>query len=414
MKRTTTKFYRRIIAVLGAVLMLFSCCGALAQTAAAKPVTRDQVPYLGSTSMEIGCTSREYSVTVYNASGPISVNKNGNSWITSYRVSGSRVYYTVSANNATTNRYGSLTITNNGYKMNLYITQYAPIFVRYNNASGNATSSITMDGATAYGASVRAILFINSAGTIRVSSNQSWLTLSLSGHYLTVTASANYTGGNRYATITVSNGKDTKAVSVTQKRYDPIYSNITYTNVPQPSAALRVAAAPFMDPNGWLAIRDNLYNYYYNSFVQQIGRPPINDYEVAVIQDYTAVDLIDNYYLPLYYTAASFMGVDAPKPFIHPMDPRPDGSPVAAFYDLATREMEVNLTMIYNDGPSTLMHTLHELHHVWQHNYAKYYGNLQQYVLKYNINFRQALNDNDYLEQDAYHYGETLYRYLAQ
>lgn len=414
MKKTNKPSYHRVLAVFCAVLMLFSCCGAFAQTAAAKPVPRDQVPYLGSTSAEVGCTNRTYSVPLYNASGVVSVNRNGHSWITSASYSGGRIYYTVSANTGTSNRYGSITVKNNGYTMTFSITQYAPIYVRYNNASGNALSSLSMDGATQYGAASRTILFINSAGTIRVSSNQSWLTLSLSGHYLTVTASPNYTGAARYATITVSNGKDSKTVSVTQKRYDPIYQNITYTDVPQPSQALKNVAAPFVNYNAWVQLRDNTLVSYSEYFRSQYGRLPATDDEYVQVQNWAAEYLIANYYMPLYYTAASFMGITAPTPDIYPMSPRPDGSIPAGSYDIVTGTMSVNLNMLWYDGPSTLKHTLHELHHVWQKGYARYNGNLEQYVIKYNLTYRNGIDDNDYLEKDAYHYADTLVRFITQ
>ncbi len=405
------KHLKHKLTVLCTVLLMATCLTGLIQTAAAKPTPRDQVPYLSSTSMEVGCTSKTYSVTVYNATLISSVSSTV-SWM-SVSKSGNIVRFTVQANNSTNNRYGSVKVTANGYTMNLSVTQWAPIFIRNSGPSGAAISYLAMDGASANGAQAsRAVVFINSAGTIRVTSNASWLTISMSGHYATLNASPNYTGASRNATVTVSNGKDSKTLTVSQRVYIPDYSKIVYAAVPTASNALKQAAAPLLDGT-WGAVRDALLQQLGAQFYQAYGRTPTAA-EVDVIKDQVALTLIDNYFMPFYTTAASFIGVNAPNPTIYPMDLLPDGQPPAGEYTIGSGVLALNLDMLWEDPVSTCLHTFHELFHVKQESQARYNGTLLQYVYKYNILHRNAYDHNDFLESDAYHYAETLFRSVTQ
>lgn len=413
MKRINTKSLRRFIAVLGVVLMLFTCCGAFAQPAAAKPVavggggTYDPLS-VSKSNIYFGPAAQSTTVTVKNVSSYSVSITSGNTFV-SVSKSGNTLTIKASANNTGGNRNATIYITSGSQNCKIYVTQYKSMVVRGGANYATTLSQANLSGVSGLtGSPSTTVQVINPAGTLKVTSNSSWITVSTNGNYVTITAKPNTSGGNRTGSIKLTNGYETRTFSVYQLKW-------TITNIcayPYMDSAisgtigncpLLEAYRPFKDAAAWSAMTMEQQN----AALQNLLAAAKQWYGIPASR-----------YLPAYYDTRANLN----SKYAAGLTSTSYAAVALTVVDNTPVEIYLNYDLLKNNPVEAVKSILHECRHVWQSQRACYGGTAMQYLFKYNLDpnhyIRAEIDANGYwnqfVEVDARGYADRLWAALQR
>ena len=370
---------RRVLAVL---LMLFTVLGATSGPALAgkvgvgdpPPQTR---PALSRSTVTMKSGIDSVSITVKNASSfTATVDQ---PWLTR-TISGNTITLkTMGTNNSGANRTGNLTVKAEGYTLKCKVTQ-RPKLTASLTQGGSAASSVWFAGAydEGEGKVPARKLYVTAGASITAKTNYSWIHVSYSGMTVTVRVDDNYSGSDRYGSITISDGANTLSFQVSQSRYHNIYNSYKAYQPKYISTDLVDAFRPFRS------------NQFYNdpgTYCMNLISATCRHYGISNPQGWIIADqqtLISNYG----FTEAQIAGL-------------------YAVYIFEADVVVVNLTNA--TSPSIIAQAIfHELRHKWQGT-CKYNSGRAQYLMRYGVDHYTNANDvNQNVEKDACDYANKL------
>ena len=404
MTRTNQSLFHRMASVFCVILMITLSLGGLTTPANAAPVAATaQSMSVSRSSIYFGSGASSATVTVNNVSS-YSVSTDYGSWIY-WSKNGNKVMIKGKANTSTSNRYGNVKIKSGSQTITISITQYCPIVVMSGSNYGTKVNSVTLQGVANKIYSPSITVKVNAAGTIRATSGSSWISTSVNGKYVTITAKPNTGYDMRRGAITISNEYDSFTLSVIQQRIVVTdicsypYMDATTIN---PSGQIVTAYRPLANVNTWKSYSKATQAAYLESFA-------------AAVKAWFGV----SYSIPVYYMTpeeakAAYDGAEVLE--------ADDGSwsrYSAVCYNTNTHIAEfiiLNYNELWNDPATAAQAVIHEYRHVYQLQRGCYGASMIQFLFKYNLDHYIgeypdfSRYESQFIEMDA----RTYAKYLQQ
>lgn len=393
MKKNNKSTLRRIIATLGLVLMLSLSLTGLTQPARALPSIVNAAASIGLSSNDLYFNHFSTSTTV-TVSGVSSYTATPRaSWIHT-SISGNKLTIYVDYLDSTSTRTSSISITSGSLFRTISVTQYPRVEVFEDSSRTRLVNTITVRGVQTKINPVSTTVYVRSTGkTLTATPNNPWLRTEVSGNKVTIFANPNTSLSERRGSVTLSNGYETKQVTIIQQKIVPD----------------KITTYPYMGPTVF-SLTNSLKNAYKKiEFDSNWSKKSIADQGALIktlgeeIRKY--LGLSDSQKVTVYYTSDFSFDKDE---FGYTKYDDETGKPLAIYLNPAKCKTDAE----------TLVTTLfHEYRHVWQARISKYDGTMFQYLVEYNrragvyIQYDPDHPDNyknQFIEKDAETYAQKL------
>ena len=407
MKKNNKFTLRRMIATLGMVLMLSLSLTGMTQPAKALPSVVSAATSIGVSTDLLYFNHYLTSATVTLSGGSSYTATTSASWIHP-NVSGNKLTIYVDYLDGTSSRAGTVRVKSGSSEKNVYVTQYPRIRAYASSSSSTEISSITIPGVKNKIKPVDTTITVRSIGkTLTATPKSPWLSVRVSGSSVVITANPNTSLAERRGSVVLSNGYETKTITVIQKKI--VLDKITTYPYMGPtvfslSNNLKEAFKPFSGAS-WKEKSYNEQKQLLTSLGKEVQKLLGIPSSVSLFMDYGTRDYLNETYAFLTdykrpVVEDNVLGVTIPKG--------------RGTYILLVSD---DLSDIGGIAALTL---IHEYRHAYQIDLKKYDGTMFQYLCMYNWEPQHYIISpaSDYqaqfIEKDADTYASNLVNALLK
>ena len=403
MKKNNKFTLRRLIATLGMVLMLSLSLTGMTQPANALPSVVSAATSIGVSTDLLYFNHYLTSATVTLSGGSSYAATPSASWIHP-NVSGNKLTIYVDYLDGTSSRAGTVRVKSGSSEKVVYVIQYPRIRAYASSSSSTEISSITIPGVQNKIKPVDTTITVRSIGKTLTATPQSpWLSVRVSGSSVVITANPNTSLAERRGSVVLSNGYETKTITVIQKKI--VLDKITtypYMGPNTFSLTTRLKNAfKAIKKSSWSSLSGNEQWKLLDSFCKETYA--YYGLAVAGISVYC-------YYDSCYKLNTTYKDLLSKNPITVKEDGR----------TMVDEDGNIHVFFVYNNlkgSYQTAVETvLHEFRHAYQLRYAAYDSTMFCYLCFYNWTHYISDNESDYkaqfIEKDAFTYSEKLFSAL--
>ena len=403
MKKNNKFTLRRLIATLGMVLMLSLSLTGMTQPANALPSVVSAATSIGVSTDLLYFNHYLTSATVTLSGGSSYAATPSASWIHP-NVSGNKLTIYVDYLDGTSSRAGTVRVKSGSSEKVVYVIQYPRIRAYASSSSSTEISSITIPGVQNKIKPVDTTITVRSIGKTLTATPQSpWLSVRVSGSSVVITANPNTSLATRRGSVVLSNGYETKTITVIQEEIVPD----------------KVTAYPYMGPttftlskslkdaysnitrSQWYKLTPDQQKRYLSALGDEMKKFLGISSSYTIIFDYgTSPELNSKY--------SKLVDTDKGETVVIPGD---KGVTYQDGHDLYVLLVTERLKESGTLAAATL---IHECRHAWQGSIQKYNGTMMQYLLQYNNEYYisplecESCYKKQFVEMDAFTYEEKL------
>ena len=402
MKKNNKFTLRRLIATLGMVLMLSLSLTGMTQPAKALPSVVSAATSIGVSTDLLYFNHYSTSATVTLSGGSSYSATPSANWIHP-NVSGNKLTIYVDYLDGTSSRAGTVRVKSGSSEKVVYVIQYPRIRAYASSSSSTEISSITILGVKNKINSVDTTITVRSIGkTLTATPKSPWLSVRVSGSSVVITANPNTSLAERRGSVVLSNGYETKTITVIQKAIVPD----------------KMTTYSYMGPTTFTLSKDlkEAYTDIRRSYWSNMTLPEQKKLLSALGDEMKKLlGISSSYTVTFDYGTRDYLNTHYSYLKENGVDPVLDGD-IGVTHQ---RGYHIYVFVVY-DGDQTRIPQLaastliHEYRHAWQDSIQKYNGTMIQYLFQYNNDhyIEPWVSDSDYrtqfVEMDAFTYAKKL------
>ena len=403
MKKNNKFTLRRLIATLGMVLMLSLSLTGMTQPAKALPSVVSAATSIGVSTDLLYFNHYLTSATVTLSGGSSYAATPSASWIHP-NVSGNKLTIYVDYLDGTSSRAGTVRVKSGSSEKVVYVIQYPRIRAYAGSSSSTEISSITIPGVKNKIKPVDTTITVRSIGkTLTATPKSPWLSVRISGSSVVITANPNTSLATRRGSVVLSNGYETKTITVIQEEIVPDKMT-TYPYMGPTTFTLSKSlkdAYSNITRSQWYKLTPDQQKRYLSALGDEMKKFLGISSSYTIIFDYgTSPELNSKY--------SKLVDTDKGETVVIPGD---KGVTYQDGHDLYVLLVTERLKESGTLAAATL---IHECRHAWQGSIQKYNGTMMQYLLQYNNEYYisplecESCYKKQFVEMDAFTYEEKL------